>query len=142
MKLSRYSRVAGIALAGALALTACGSDQAVAPQNQQAVGDVNCVDGGGTLDGAGASSQENAMAAWKAAWEGACQDSIVQYQAVGSGAGREQFTTGAVTFAGSDAALDEKETKAATERCNGSEVTNLPAYISPIVIAFNLDGVD
>ncbi|MDT0304467.1 phosphate ABC transporter substrate-binding protein PstS [Streptomonospora wellingtoniae] len=142
MKLSKYSQFAGIALAGALALTACGSDQAVDPQNQQAAGDVDCVDGGGTLSGAGASSQENAMAAWKAAWEGACAESIVQYDSVGSGAGREQFISGGVSFAGSDAALDENETKDATERCNGSEVVNLPAYIAPIAVAFNLDGVD
>ncbi|QBI52139.1 phosphate ABC transporter substrate-binding protein PstS [Streptomonospora litoralis] len=142
MKLSKYSQFAGIALAGALALTACGSDQAVDPENQQAAGDVNCVDGGGTLEGAGASSQENAMMAWKASWEGACQESIVQYDAVGSGAGREQFISGAVTFAGSDAALDEQETADATERCNGSEVTNLPAYIAPIAVAFNLEGID
>ncbi|MUL40333.1 phosphate ABC transporter substrate-binding protein PstS [Streptomonospora sp. PA3] len=142
MKLSKYSQFAGIALAGALALTACGSDQAVSPENQQAAGNVDCVDGGGTLSGAGASSQENAMAAWKASWEGACAESIVQYDSVGSGAGREQFINGAVTFAGSDAALDEQETQAATERCNGSEVVNLPAYIAPIAVAFNLEGID
>ncbi|GAA4897299.1 phosphate ABC transporter substrate-binding protein PstS [Streptomonospora salina] len=142
MKLSKYSQFAGIALAGALALTACGSDQAVDPENQQAAGDVDCVDGGGTLDGAGASSQENAMAAWKASWEGACEGSVVQYDSVGSGAGREQFIGSGVTFAGSDAALDEAETEQATERCNGSEVVNLPAYISPIAVAFNLEGID
>ncbi|GAB3439580.1 phosphate ABC transporter substrate-binding protein PstS [Streptomonospora sediminis] len=141
MKLSKYSQFAGIALAGTLALTACGSDQAVDPQNQQAAGNVDCVDGGGTLSGAGASSQENAMAAWKASWEGACEGSVVQYDAVGSGAGRSQFISGGTAFAGSDAALDEKETKDATERCNGSEVVNLPAYISPIAVVFNLDGV-
>lgn len=142
MKLSKYSQFAGIALAGTLALTACGSDQAVDPENQQAAGDVNCVDGGGTLSGAGSSAQENAMAAWKASWEGACEGSVMQYDSVGSGAGREQFISGGVAFAGSDAALDDTETEAATERCNGSEVVNLPAYIAPIAVAFNLDGVD
>lgn len=142
MKLSRFGTFAGVALAGALALSACGSDQAVGPKagGASAAG-AECVDGGGTLSGAGASSQENAMAAWIAAYTGECEGTTVNYDAVGSGAGRSQFNDGSVAFAGSDAALDEEETKKATERC-GSEVVNLPTYISPIAVAFNLEGVD
>lgn len=148
MKLFKYRRFAGytgIALAGTMALAACGSDQAVDPENgggAASAGSAECVDGGGTLSGAGASSQENAMATWKAAYEGACEGTTVQYDSVGSGAGRSQFIDGAVSFAGSDAALDENETEQAVERCDGAEVVNLPAYISPIAVVFNLDGVD
>lgn len=144
MKLFKYSQFAGIAVAGTLALSACGSDQAVDPENDQAAaaGSVECVEGGGTLSGAGASSQENAMKTWKAAYEGACEETTVNYDSVGSGAGRSQFIDDAVSFAGSDAALDSTETEQATERCNGSEAINLPAYISPIAVTFNLDGVD
>ncbi|HLU95272.1 MAG TPA: phosphate ABC transporter substrate-binding protein PstS [Thermobifida alba] len=143
MKLSRYGKIAGAALAGALALSACGSDQAVAPEENSgaSAGSVDCVQGGGTLAGAGASSQENAMAAWVAAYTGACADTTVNYDSVGSGAGRSQFIEGAVSFAGSDSAMDEEETEQATERC-GSEVVHLPAYISPIAVIFNLDGID
>ncbi|MBB6173921.1 phosphate transport system substrate-binding protein [Nocardiopsis mwathae] len=143
MKLSKYGKFAGLALAGSLALSACGSDQAVGGGDGSAAADIDCVDGGGTLAGAGSSAQENAMAAWKAAYEGACGDTTVNYDAVGSGAGRSQFIDGAVAFGGSDSALDEDETRQATEqRCNGSEVVNLPAYIAPIAVAFNLDGID
>ncbi|ASU82143.1 phosphate ABC transporter substrate-binding protein PstS [Nocardiopsis gilva YIM 90087] len=142
MKLSKYGQFAGLALAGSLALSACGSDQAVDPKHAADARNVDCVDGGGTLSGAGSSAQENAVAAWTAAYEGACGDTTINYDAVGSGAGRSQFIDGAVTFAGSDAALDKKETEQATERCKGSEVVNLPAYISPIAVAFNLDGID
>ncbi|WP_017626127.1 phosphate ABC transporter substrate-binding protein PstS [Nocardiopsis chromatogenes] len=148
MKLFKYRRFAGytgIALAGTMALAACGSDQAVDPEDgggAASAGSAECVDGGGTLSGAGASSQENAMATWKAAYEGACEGTTVQYDSVGSGAGRSQFIDGAVSFAGSDAALDENETEQAVERCDGAEVVNLPAYISPIAVVFNLDGVD
>ncbi|MDA2809755.1 phosphate ABC transporter substrate-binding protein PstS [Nocardiopsis sp. RSe5-2] len=148
MKLFKYRRFAGytgIALAGTMALAACGSDQAVDPENgggAASAGSAECVDGGGTLSGAGASSQENAMATWKAAYEGACEGTTVQYDSVGSGAGRSQFIDGAVSFAGSDAALDEQETEQAVERCDGAEVVNLPAYISPIAVVFNLEGVD
>ncbi|GAA3730148.1 phosphate ABC transporter substrate-binding protein PstS [Salinactinospora qingdaonensis] len=146
VKLSRYGtygRFAGAALAGTLALTACGSDQAVDPEQSgaSAADNANCVEGGGTLAGAGASSQENAMAGWRAAYTEACPDTTVNYDSVGSGAGRSQFIEGATDFAGSDAALDETETEQATERC-GSEVVNLPAYISPIAIITNLEGVD
>ncbi|MEY9215057.1 phosphate ABC transporter substrate-binding protein PstS [Thermobifida halotolerans] len=143
MKLSRYGKIAGATLAGALALSACGSDQAVdsTENGAAAAGSVDCVQGGGTLAGAGASSQENAMAAWVAAYTGACADTTVNYDSVGSGAGRSQFIEGAVSFAGSDAAMDEEETEQATERC-GSEVVHLPAYISPIAVIFNLEGID
>ncbi|MBB4934182.1 phosphate transport system substrate-binding protein [Lipingzhangella halophila] len=141
MKLSRNSQFTGLALAGALMLSACGSDQAVDDQADPA-GNVDCVDGGGTLDAAGASSQENAMATWIAAYTGECEDTTVNYDAVGSGAGRTQFIDSGVTFAGSDAALDEGETEQATERCGDSEVVNIPAYIAPIAIAFNIEGVD
>ncbi|WP_046471792.1 phosphate ABC transporter substrate-binding protein PstS [Allosalinactinospora lopnorensis] len=141
MKLSRNGRFTGLALAGALALSACGSDQAV--ENGAApAGSADCVEGGGTLDGAGSSAQENAMATWIAGYTGTCEDTTVNYDAVGSGAGRTQFIDDAVTFAGSDAAMDETETEKAAERCNGSEVVNIPAYIAPIAVAFNLEGVD
>ncbi|WP_017593221.1 phosphate ABC transporter substrate-binding protein PstS [Nocardiopsis potens] len=145
MKLFKYGRFAGyagVALAGAVALSACGSDAAVDPEaTGGAAANADCVEGGGTLSGAGASSQENAMATWIAGYQGACSDTTVEYDAVGSGAGRSQFIDGSVAFAGSDAALDEEETEQATERC-GSEVVNLPGYISPIAVAFNLEGVD
>ncbi|GAB3206818.1 phosphate ABC transporter substrate-binding protein PstS [Marinactinospora thermotolerans] len=144
MKLSRFGQFAGAALAGALALTACGSDQAVAPSEggSTAAGSAECVEGGGTLAGAGASSQENAMAAWVAAYSGTCEGTTVNYDAVGSGAGVSQFLDGAVAFAGSDSAVAGEELEQATERCNGSDAVNLPAYISPIAVIFNLEGVD
>ncbi|GLU49159.1 phosphate ABC transporter substrate-binding protein PstS [Nocardiopsis ansamitocini] len=144
MKLSRYGRIAGVTLAGALALSACGSDQAVDPAGDgaTAAGNADCVDGGGTLAGAGASSQEKAMAAWVAAYTGSCEGTTVNYDAVGSGAGVDQFLDGAVAFAGSDGAVEGEELDLATERCTGADAVNLPVYISPIAVIFNLDGID
>ncbi len=95
----------------------------------------------GTLSGAGASSQAAAMEAWIAAMTDIYPDLQVNYDPAGSGAGREQFTAGAVAFAGSDAYLDDEEMAAATEQCGG-EVIELPDYISPIAVTFNLEGVD
>lgn len=140
VKLSAYSRFAGTALVGAIALSACGSDDAVDTGDSAAdAGDIECAEG--TLSGAGSSAQENAMAAWIAGYTAACGDATVEYDAVGSGSGRTQFIDAAVQWGGSDAALDEEEAEQAAERC-GSEVVNLPAYIAPIAVAFNVEGID
>ncbi len=144
MKLSTTSRavVLSTALAGTLALTACG-----AANEESAGGGGSTSTGGatelsGALDGAGASSQQAAMQGWSAGYSGVQPGVTVNYDPVGSGGGREQFTSGGVDFAGSDAALDEEELTAAAERCGGGEVFELPNYISPIAVVYNLEGVD
>lgn len=96
----------------------------------------------GTLAGAGATSQEAAVKGWIAGFNDTYPDVVVSYDAVGSGGGREQFISGAVQFAGSDAALSEEELGAAQERCTGGDVAELPLYISPIAVIYNLPGVD
>ena len=96
----------------------------------------------GDLAGAGASSQASAMEAWITGFQEANPDVTVTYDPAGSGAGREQFTGGAVLFAGSDAYLDEEELTAATERCAGGDAVSLPVYVSPIAVVYNLEGVD
>ncbi len=104
-------------------------------------------DGGGglsgTLAGGGASSQEAAQTAWIAGFQTANPDATVTYDPVGSGGGREGFTSGAFAFAGSDAYLtdDEGELTAAADRC-GSDAIEVPNYVSPIAVIFNVDGVD
>src|SRR3954470_17288819 len=124
-------------LSGSLALTACG-----------AANEADSAGGGGEsklsgeLDGAGASSQQAAMQGWTAGYSGVQPGVTVNYDPVGSGGGREQFLSGGTDFAGSDAALDEEELTAAAERCGGGEVFELPNYISPIAVVYNLEGVD
>jgi phosphate transport system substrate-binding protein len=97
----------------------------------------------GTLNGGGASSQEKAQAAWRAGFQGDNPDATINYDPVGSGTGRENFINGAYSFAGTDSAInnDEGELDAATERC-GDDVIQVPAYVSPIAVIYNLDGVD
>lgn len=96
----------------------------------------------GTLNGAGASSQESAMEAWRAAFQAANPGLTVNYDPVGSGGGRTQFLEGAVAWAGSDSALAEDEYPAALEVCGPEGAINLPIYISPIAVVFNLPGVE
>ena len=94
----------------------------------------------GTLNGGGASSQEAAVAAWKAGFQTANGDVTVNYDPAGSGAGREQFISGGLSFAGSDAYLSDEELDAAKKQC-GSDVIEVPVYVSPIAVIFNLEGV-
>lgn len=97
----------------------------------------------GTLNGAGASSQESAMEAWRAGFQSTYADVTVNYDPVGSGGGRTQFLDGATSFAGSDSLMDAEEYELAVARCDGdSGAVHLPMYISPIAVIFNLEGVD
>ncbi|MFN3866729.1 MAG: phosphate ABC transporter substrate-binding protein PstS, partial [Demequina sp.] len=97
----------------------------------------------GSISGAGASSQEAAVAAWRAGFEGANPRATVNYDPIGSGGGRTQFVDGATSFAGSDALMDAEEYADAVEACDGdSGAVHLPLYIAPIAVVFNLEGID
>lgn len=143
VKLSRISRAGSAVLVGALALTlaACGSDDptgsgSAAPE-ESAAGDLS-----GTLDGVGASSQESAMEAWRAGFQSQNPDVTINYDPQGSGAGREQFLAGGAAFAGSDAALKDEELTSSQEVCGPDGAIDIPVYVSPIAVAFNLPGID
>lgn len=141
MKIVRHSaraRVAavGLATSGALLLAGCGAANEAAP----AEGGAGASGLSGEIAGAGASSQAAAMQAWVAGFNTANPDAVVTYDPVGSGGGREQFTAGGTAFGGTDAYLDEEELPLAVERCGGN-VLEIPAYISPIAVAFNIEGI-
>src|SRR5699024_6092057 len=61
-------------------------------------------------------------------------DITVTYDATGSGTGREQFLSGDVDFAGSDAAMDEEEQATSPEVCTGEQAFNVPVYVSTIAV--------
>ncbi len=98
----------------------------------------------GELAGAGSTAQEAAQEAWIAEFENANSGATVSYDAVGSGGGREQFIGGGVAYAGSDAALSEEEgeLKKAISRCAPGTLIEIPAYVSPIAVIYNLEGVE
>ncbi|MDT0343263.1 phosphate ABC transporter substrate-binding protein PstS [Streptomyces litchfieldiae] len=139
------AKSAAIAAVSALALvTACSSDN----EEGNGGGDTGGNGGegsaelSGTISGAGASSQEAAQAAWQAGFNALQPGVTVNYDPVGSGGGREQFVQGGTDFGGTDAYLDDEEGElsAATERCG--EVVEIPVYVSPVAVIFNLEGVD
>lgn len=128
------------ALALALTVTACGAG------NESDTGDSSAETGGdlsGELALGGASSQEAAQNAWIVGFQDINPDVTVSYDPVGSGGGRENFISGAFPLAGSDAYLtdEEGELSAATETCGGDPI-EVPNYVSPIAIIFNIEGVD
>lgn len=141
MKLNRLGSAAAVLSVAAIALTACGSDSPTATSSEStsssAASGVT-----GTLTGIGASSQTSAMEAWITGFKAANSGANVQYSPDGSGAGREAFLAGGAQFAGSDASLKPEEAEKAKEVCGPDGAFNIPAYVSPIAIAFNLDGVD
>ncbi|MDN3902978.1 phosphate ABC transporter substrate-binding protein PstS [Arthrobacter sp. YD2] len=136
--LGRTTSLLSVSAVAVLALAACGTDSA-APASTPAAASESTV--AGTLSGAGASSQDSAMQAWIAGFGEANPQAAVQYSPDGSGAGREALLAGGVQFAGSDAYLDEEEAAAAEEVCGPEGALHIPAYISPIAVAFQLEGI-
>jgi len=98
----------------------------------------------GQIAGAGSTAQEAAQEAWIAEFENANSGATISYDAVGSGGGREQFIAGGVAYAGSDAALEEEEgeLEKAAKRCSPGKLVEIPAYVSPIAVIYNLEGVE
>jgi len=144
VKLAVNRKMAGIAAISALALTlsACGQDAVQTEETSGASTDTATSELAGSIAGAGASSQEKGQNAWVAEFMTKNPGLTVSYDPTGSGAGREQFINGTVQFAGSDAAFKADEVTAATDRCFGSEPLELPLWVSPIAVVFNLPGIE
>lgn len=123
--------VPGIAAAAmAVSLTACGSSSA---------------SGSGTALTAGGSSAQKDV---QGAWTDAFKDADVSYDGgQSSGIGKTNFSNGTYAFAGSDSALkDDASTNTheltdAKAHCGGLDPIEVPVYISPIAVVFNLPGV-
>ncbi|MER5440560.1 phosphate ABC transporter substrate-binding protein PstS [Streptomyces sp. NPDC002790] len=151
MKLQRKNRLralsfGALAVSGALALTACGSDDTSGGSGGTSAsakaGNIKCDDAKGQLLGIGSSAQANAIDAWRQAYSQACSDVQLNYKPDGSGAGVTAFNQGQVAFAGSDSALKPEEVAASKKVCKGGQGIDLPMVGGPIAVAFNVAGVD
>lgn len=140
MKISRIAQVGAVAAVAALALAGCASNETPGGGNTEAP-ESNL---SGEIAGGGASSQEVAVQAWTAGFQTANPDVTINYDPAGSGAGRESFQAGAFPFAGSDRAFTVEEIEEGPfDGCvDGSGIVELPTYISPIAVIFNIEGVD
>lgn len=123
-----------------LVLTGCGADYPLGEAQRQAA-ENNSSTLSGTVTGGGSSAQNSAMNAWIGGFATMHPKVQVQYASVGSGAGRAGLLAGATNFAGSDAYLKESEVARSQETCGPEGAINIPTYISPISVAFNLPGV-
>nr|WP_245702791.1 phosphate ABC transporter substrate-binding protein PstS [Arthrobacter subterraneus] len=130
-----------VTCAAGLSVASCGSDYPLGPA-QEAAAENASSSLSGTITGAGSSAQGPAMNAWQAEFATIHPDVRVQYSPDGSGAGRGALLAGAVDFAGSDASLNEDELEESRKVCGPDGAFNIPAYVAPISIAFNLPGIE
>ena len=151
MSSSRWLAVFAAACVLVLGLAACGggsssssSSSNESSESESEGGGAPSTEASGEIAGAGSTAQEAAQKAWIAEFENANGGATISYDGVGSGGGREKFISGGVAYAGSDTPLSESEGELgkAIKRCEPGQLVEVPDYISPIAIIFNLPGVE
>ncbi len=141
MKTVRHSaraQIAAVGIATGVLLTGCGAANESGGSAAPSGGAAAAVSG--TISGAGASTQQAATQAWVAGFNATNPDATINYDPSGSGAGRTQFIAGGVDYAGSDSAMKADEIAKAKAKC-ASDVIEVPVYVSPIAVVYNLPDV-
>ena len=141
--------MAAVLAAGALMLSACGSDPNSGGASGGSSGGDSAAASGPAVDcsgkpnltAEGSSAQKNAMDVFTQAYQQKCPGANLAYNPTGSGAGVKQFSAGLVDFGGSDSALKDTETAAAAKRCQGNPAWNLPMVFGPVALSYKLGGV-
>ena len=138
MNLKRTGSLVAIAAVGTMLLASCATNEGGSAGGSEGGSDLS-----GTISGIGASSQQAAQEAWVAGYQTANEGVTVNYDPQGSGGGRESFISGAAAFAGSDRPFTTDEISSSTfAGCTpDTGIVELPAYVSPIAVVFNLDGI-
>src|SRR6201986_3932829 len=151
MSSSRWLAVFAAACVLVLGLAACGGGSSSSSSGGESNGGGESEGGGapsteasGELAGAGSTAQQASQEAWIAEFKNTNGGATISYDGVGSGGGREKFISGGVAYAGSDTPLSESEGELgkAIKRCEPGELVEVPDYISPIAIIYNLPGVE
>jgi phosphate transport system substrate-binding protein len=148
VKFTRIGATVALSTTLALAFAGCAANEGGGTQAGAApgAGESSTAEISGTLTGVGSSAMASAQETWVAAFQTTYPDVTVNYSPDGSGAGRDAFSGGGADFAGSDRALKPEELTAdalSKSRCaDGSKAINLPVYISPIAVIYNLEGVE
>jgi phosphate transport system substrate-binding protein len=123
--------VGGVAiLAAVVALSACSSSPSPSSTSSPAVS--------GTLNGAGSTFQNTFQQAAISQYRSVQSHATVNYNSVGSGAGRSDLAAGTVNFAGSDSPIPSTET---SNFAGKPTVLYFPVLIGPITMSYNLPGV-
>jgi phosphate transport system substrate-binding protein len=147
VNIKRIAAVGAIAVAGAIVLSSCAANEGGSSSSSSASAsasgssfDYSSLSG--SLTGAGSSAQGTAQTTWAAGIQGLASGVTVNYTPSGSGAGVTTFTAGSADFAGSDIPLTDDQLNATFAACKaGTKAIDIPVYISPIAIAYNVSGV-
>ena len=129
-----FAALCGVALV--VAAAACGDNT---DPSDRPVSNASSISG--SFAGAGASSQQTAVEAWIERFRSQAPNATVAYNPSGSGAGVSTFLTGSTVWAGSDKALSAEEIEQSKSVCASGTAFDVPVYVSPIAVAFNLDGI-
>lgn len=142
MKISKIARIAAIGAVASLALAGCAANEGDAPTTpSEEPSETTTLSG--TISATGASSQTAAQEAWQAGFQTLHTGATVNYEPTGSGTGRTNFLEGASNFIGSDRAFNDDEIAAGGfGACVTDDIIEVPLYISPVAVAFNLDGIE
>jgi phosphate ABC transporter, phosphate-binding protein len=157
LKITRIGRASGLAVAAALALSACGSasnsdSSSSAGGNSSSTGSSAGATGSnaaaasdcfsGSLSAEGSTAQQNAITQAISSYQSKCNGAKVSYNGTGSGAGVTKFIAKQVDFAGSDSALnpDKGEPAKAKAACS-SDALDIPMVTGPIAVSYNVKGV-
>lgn len=146
MKFQRYGAVAGVAVAAALALSACGSDNnssSSSTTSAAASGSAASSCPSGTLNAAGSTAQQNAISQFTKDYQTKCSGTTVNYNGNGSGAGVTSFIQKQADFAGSDYALSTTQAGQVKSegRCGSGTAVDIPAVAGAIAVVYNVPGV-
>ncbi|MEV0621157.1 phosphate ABC transporter substrate-binding protein PstS [Nonomuraea sp. NPDC050404] len=141
------SRLAAVAVVGALSLAACGTDNNNPGSSGTSSASASAAAGSasslsGSINAAGSSAQANAITEWTKNFTATNPGVTLNYQPSGSGAGVQAFIQGQVAFAGSDSALKDDEPAQADARCKTGKAINIPMVTGPVAVVYNLPGVE
>src|SRR6267143_2238364 len=133
LRLSSIARLAVIGGVAAMVVSACGGTTGSGPSPSPA--DV----GSGSLTGAGATFPGPFYLKAFADYSARYPQVTVNYQAVGSGAGIQQFIKNTVDFGASDVPMGATDIASAG---GDSALVQVPTTLGVISIAYNLSGVN
>ncbi|WP_131768625.1 phosphate ABC transporter substrate-binding protein PstS [Candidatus Protofrankia californiensis] len=138
----RQVAVVGLAMSAVLGVAACGSDNDEVTTPGAPGGTTSAIScATGSITASGSSAQKNAIDEWVKKYQQACAGSSINYQSVGSSAGRQAFIDGQTAFAGSDSSIKDDQATNAAKRCTGGQLVDLPMVAGPVAVIYNLAGV-
>ena len=127
------TKLAAVALTMALVGAACSSNNNDSSASSGGGGSFNGV----ALTGAGATFPDPIYEQWFQDFQSVESGAQINYQAIGSGGGVEQFTAQTVDFGASDAPLQADEISALP-----GEAIEVPTVLGGVAVAYNVAGLD